>query len=282
MPVYTNPGPQQYAMHQQSRKDDWIRQLLQMFMMKQQRGTEEERWERTQGQREKYQQGTLDYYGALKEQMKTKQTVPPKKPELPTQAKMIEYMLENKIAPDRKTAFSMLNEKAKESGFTDYQQWSIGQKKVENENEFFEDAMSEIDTRLRVLGSTPEASEVNASALTNLNVLRDEMAKLNAKHRTPGVTLTDDEWQYARSLYGKRGAIERRGIDILGNKIAPKSEAPTPTVAPPSDVPSGKLPPFKPSGTMKESAVPEGTQVYEQEGKEYVIIDGQWKRLIKK
>ena len=44
MPVYTNPGPQQYAMHQQSRKDDWIRQLLQMFMMKQQRGTEEERW----------------------------------------------------------------------------------------------------------------------------------------------------------------------------------------------------------------------------------------------
>ena len=44
MPVYNNPGPQQYAMHQQSRKDDWIRQLLQMFMMKQQRGTEEERW----------------------------------------------------------------------------------------------------------------------------------------------------------------------------------------------------------------------------------------------
>ena len=46
MPVYNNPGPQQYAMHQQSRKDDWMRQLLQMFMMKQQRGTEEERWEK--------------------------------------------------------------------------------------------------------------------------------------------------------------------------------------------------------------------------------------------
>ena len=44
MPVYTNPGPQQYAQYQQSRKDDWIRQLLQLFMMQQQRGTEEERW----------------------------------------------------------------------------------------------------------------------------------------------------------------------------------------------------------------------------------------------
>jgi hypothetical protein len=282
MPAYQNQGPQQYAMYKQSRKDDWIRQLLQMFMMKQQQGREDKRWERTQGQREKYQQGTLDYYDALKEQMKTKQTAKPKKPELPTQAKMIEYMLENKIAPDRKTAFTMLNDKAKESGFTDYQQWSIGWKKKEDENEFFEDALSEIDTRLRVLGNTPEASEVNASALTNLNVLRDEMAKLNAKHKTPNIELTDDEWQYARSLYGKRGAIERRGIDILGNKITPKSESPASAVAPPSEPPSSKLPPFKPGGTVKESTVPEGTQVYEQEGKEYVIIDGKWKRLIKK
>ena len=46
MPVYQNQGPQQYAMYQQSRKDDWIRQLLQMFMMKQQQGKKDERWEK--------------------------------------------------------------------------------------------------------------------------------------------------------------------------------------------------------------------------------------------
>ena len=45
MPVYQNQGPQQYAMHQQNRKDDWIRQLLQMFMMKQRQGRQDERWE---------------------------------------------------------------------------------------------------------------------------------------------------------------------------------------------------------------------------------------------
>lgn len=48
MPVYYNPGPQQQAMHEQDRMDNWIRQMIQLFMMKQQRGREDKRWEQEQ------------------------------------------------------------------------------------------------------------------------------------------------------------------------------------------------------------------------------------------
>lgn len=44
MPVYYNQGPQQYAMHQQNRRDDMIRQLLQLFLMKKQEKREDKRW----------------------------------------------------------------------------------------------------------------------------------------------------------------------------------------------------------------------------------------------
>jgi len=98
MPAYTNPGPQQFAMHQQSRKDDWIRQLLQLFMMQQQRDTEEERW----GKEHELSERRTKAYETQAETQK-KQAEQPEKPSAFAEKFMTAY----KLTGDAQKAYQM-------------------------------------------------------------------------------------------------------------------------------------------------------------------------------
>jgi len=101
MPVYQNQGPQQYAMHQQNRKDDWIRQLLQMFMMKQRQGRQDERWEQ---EHELSQRRTKAYETTVKTQadMAKRPKAPPKPTAQDQKWAIIDGLVERKLlTPDQ-------------------------------------------------------------------------------------------------------------------------------------------------------------------------------------
>jgi len=124
MPVYYNPGPQRYAESQQNRMDNWIRQMLQMFMMKQQQGREDTRWEREQGQKEKYQQGILDYYEHLKKPTSKEAKVP----EWLAKARIIAEQTGRSLG-EIVTQMTLGKDTEEKPRFTPYQQYQMGKDK---------------------------------------------------------------------------------------------------------------------------------------------------------
>lgn len=100
---YYGTDPARYAMHQQSRQDQKISNLLNMMMQMQAMKERRSKWEQEQSL-QKEQLASIDRYRRAQEKEWAK---PPAPPTPSSTMKTIEDMVAAGIAPNRKTAFDM-------------------------------------------------------------------------------------------------------------------------------------------------------------------------------
>ena len=292
MPVYQNQGPQQYAMYQQSRKDDWIRQLLQMFMMKQQQGKRDERWEREQTQREKYQQGTLDYYEHLKQ---PKPEAPPKVPEKMQLAQLLmKYSVDTpegkairkaysiKTQEDEDRAMEVFKEKEdykaslvkgrgglSAGGEAVQKRWEITREETKKNARVARDAtyVNKALTRF-----TKERERM-FTALGKLNDKQKPEQQANIAHIDNAISILDSINAQLRSGEPLPDEAYQKTADILANMKNIRQGL--------YDFETGEITP-----TINEKAVPkelrQNIMVHPQTGEERVLINDQWYKILKK
>ena len=293
MPVYQNQGPQQYAMHQQNRKDDWIRQLLQMFMMKQQQGRQDERWERSQTQREKYQQGTLDYYEHLKqpkpekppqvqERMQVAQLLIKYKPDT-AEGKAIRKAYGIKTPEDEAKAMEVFKEKedykakiikdrggVSAGGAAVQKRWEISreeskqQARVTRDTTYVNKALTrftkERERMFTALGKlTDEKQEIEQRAnIAHIDTAISMLDGINAQLRS-GEPLPDEAYNKTADILANMKNIRQGLYNFETGEITP---------------------------TINEKAVPkelrQNIMVNPQTGEERVLINDQWYKILKK
>jgi hypothetical protein len=279
-------------MQQQSRKDDWIRQMIQVFLMTQQQGQKQENWERSQEQREKYQQGTLDYYEHLKKPKPEKPPQVPEKMQLANllmkyrpdslEGKAIRKAYNIKTPADEAKAMETFKEKERfkanlpakpstlsEGGKAVQARWEADKLEKAAQAKLTQDAnfMKKAITRFT---KERERMFTALGKLTDKKQVREQEA--NIAHVDQAVSILDSIDAQLRGGQPLPPAAYDKAADILANMKSIRQGL--------YDFETGEIVP-----TVSEKAVPKELRqnivVNDQTGERKVFMDGQWYKILK-
>jgi len=174
-------NPAEYTMHQQSRRDDMMRNLLNMFLQKKQFDVQDRRYQDQLSQQQKSNEMAQKKYELDVKEAEDRAGYynRPQTSELSSDAKMMEYFIKTGQAKDHKEARELLMETKNQGGITPSLAFNMGRKGIEDER--FADTKATNEARYRQTQRDKKSAAVYKMADTRVRNELDKLDRILAK-----------------------------------------------------------------------------------------------------